>query len=459
MNLKRTPVRVGERYRLNIEKVGSSGDGIGRIEGFAIFVPYTVPGDVTLIEVEELKKNYARGRLIEILRSSPDRLDDDCPVFHQCGGCQLRHVRYEAQLTLKTQLVKGTLEHIGKLKGITVHPAIGMKDPQYYRNKAQFPVRLRDGRVEMGFFAPGTHEVVDIEECRIQHPLINRIFRAIKGLLNDMKPSIYDEVSHTGLLRHVAIRVTQRGEEAMVIFVTSSREFEAGIRLADELMERFPQVVSVVQNINPARTNVIFGEETLIIKGKDFIEEEIGGLRFRISPLSFFQVNTIQMEVLYSKALEYADLRGSETVIDAYCGIGTISLFLARRCEIVYGIEEVSEAIVKARDNARLNDIRNVLFFVGKVETVIPRLHLEGVKPEVVVIDPPRKGCEREVLEIFTAMGPQRIVYVSCNPATLARDLAYLQELNYIAEEVQPVDMFPATAHVECVTLMSRVEK
>ncbi len=456
LSFRYVPVKEGKRYNIEINTIGSFGDGIGRIEDFAIFVPNTVPGDMVLIEAVEVKKNYARGRLIEVLQPSVDRVESICHVFPSCGGCQLMHVRYEAQLRLKEQLVRDAIERISKLEDVIIHPIIGMSSPENYRNKAQFPIRLKNGKVDMGFFVPNTHDLVDIQECHIQHPLINKVFKDIKDIMNTMNISVYDENNHRGLLRHVAIKVSTSREEAMVILVTNGHEFEEGKEIARQLMDRIPQVVSVVQNINKARTNVIFGPQTFVIRGKSSIEEEIKGLRFRISPLSFFQVNTLQVGVLYSKALEYANLTGSEVVIDAYCGIGTISLFLSKRCKEVYGIEEVPEAIAMARENADLNQVHNTSFFIGQVEKVLPSLYNKGLRPDVIVIDPPRKGCTREVIETIATMEPQRIVYISCNPSTLARDIAYFKELNYITEQIQPVDMFPFTSHVECIALIQR---
>ncbi|MCL5045533.1 MAG: 23S rRNA (uracil(1939)-C(5))-methyltransferase RlmD [Actinobacteria bacterium] len=401
-------------------------------------------------------------------------------MYEPCGGCQLQHVDYARQLELKAQLVRDALDRIGKLSELKVHPTLGAAHPWYYRNKAQFPVGMAFGghgnaaagtneaqpRVVAGCYARGTHRIIDTDECYIQHPTNNAILTQARRLIEKYGLAVYDETTGRGLVRHVLARVGTKTAEAMAVIVTNGRSIPRGSEFARELMASVPGLVSVVQNVNTRRTNVILGEETRLLAGRETIEDRIGDLRFKISARSFFQVNPEQTETLYGKALEYAGLTGAETVIDAYCGIGTITLSMARRAEVlarrgghpaerVYGIEEVPEAIEDARENAELNGITNVEFLAGRVEEVAPELYARGVRAEVVVVDPPRKGCEPGVLEAFVSMAPSRIVYVSCNPATLARDLAYLDERGYRTEEVQPVDMFPHTAHVECVALIS----
>ncbi len=450
------PVRPGQEIEVTVHGLGSSGEGVARYEGLTIFVPGGAPGDRLLARVQEVKRNYARAALVQVLEPSPDRVTPVCPVAGECGGCPLQHIAYEAQLRLKRQQVVDALERLGKLSGVTVHPTLGMAEPWEYRNKAQFPVGWRAGRVIAGFFAPGTHRIVDIERCAIQHPVANRILAAVKELAGRYGVPIYDEGTHTGVLRHVLARVGRRTGEAMAVLVTNGPEFPHGRTIARELMARIPELVSVVQNINPVRTNVVLGRESRVLAGRDSITDSIGDLEFSISPVSFFQVNPAQTEVLYGKALEYAGLTGSETVIDLYCGIGTISLFLARQCREVIGVEWVEEAVEDARENAARNGIRNVRFIAGDAAVEMPRLAAEGVRADVVVLDPPRKGCEEPVLEAIAQMAPRRVVYVSCNAASLARDLGRLAGMGYRTVEVQPVDMFPHTAHVECVARVER---
>jgi 23S rRNA (uracil1939-C5)-methyltransferase len=451
------PLRPGQVITVPIHGLGHSGEGVGRYEGLTVFVPGGAPGDTLAAKVVEVKKNYARAALVEVVTPSPDRVAPICPVVAECGGCQLQHIAYPAQLALKRQQVVDALERLGKLEGVTVHPTAGMAEPWGYRNKAQFPVGARSGRVVAGFFAPGTHRIVDIERCDIQHPLGNQIMTAVKELAQRFGVPIYDERTHKGVLRHVLARVGRGTGEAMAVLVTNGPEFPAAQKIAKALMEQVPAVVSVVQNINPEQTNVVLGRKSKVLAGKEHIIDYIGDLEFAISPVSFFQVNPAQTEVLYGKALEYAQLTGSERVLDIYCGIGTISLFLARKAREVIGVEVVPPAIEDARANAERNGIGNARFICGDAAEEMPRLAAEGTPADVIVVDPPRKGCDEPVLQAMADMGPERIVYVSCNPASLARDLAILQGLGYRTVEVQPVDMFPHTSHVECVSRLERM--
>lgn len=444
---------------MQVHGLGHSGEGVGRYEGLTIFVPGGAPGDTLAAKVVEVKKNYARAVLVEVVAPSPDRVAPPCAVVDACGGCQLQHIRYGAQLDLKRQQVADAIERLGKLDGVTVHPTLGMGDPWHYRNKAQFPVGTRSGQVIAGFFAPGTHRIVDIDHCHIQHPLGNEIMAAVKALAQQFGVPIYDERTHKGVLRHVLARVGRGTGEAMAVLVTNGPEFPVAQKIAKGLMERVPAVVSVVQNINQEQTNVVLGRKSKVLAGKDHIIDHIGDLEFAISPVSFFQVNPAQTEVLYGKALEYAGLTGSETVLDVYCGIGTISLFLARQAREVIGIEVVPPAIDDANENAQRNGVGNARFICGDAAVEMPRLAEEGVRADVIVVDPPRKGCDEPVLQAMAAVGPERIVYVSCNPASLARDLSLLQGMGYRTLEVQPVDMFPHTSHIECCALLVREEK
>lgn len=450
------PVQTGETVELEIHGLGHSGEGVGRYQGFTLFVPGAVPGDRVAARVHEVKRSFARAAVVRVLNPSPHRVQPPCPVFGECGGCQLQHITYTEQLRLKRQQVEDAIVRVGKLEGVTVHPTLGMDNPWRYRNKAQMPIGMAGGRVIAGFFAPGTHRIIDIQECAIQHPLGNLVIAEIKRLAEQYRVQVYDERSHRGVLRHVLVRVGRGSGEAMAVLVTNGPRLPYGDAIARQLMEAVPGLVSVHQNINPHRTNVILGDQTRLLAGQESITDHIGDLTFAISPRSFFQVNPAQTEVLYGKALEYAGLTGSELVIDAYCGIGTISLFLARGARRVVGIEVIPEAVADARQNAERNGINNAEFLLGDAAEAMPELYREGLRPDVVVVDPPRKGCDPPVLEAFAAMQPRRIVYVSCNPATLARDLGLLSALGYRTQEVQPVDMFPHTAHVECCSLLVR---
>ncbi len=453
------PITKNQQYTMTIVDMGSQGEGIGKIDDFTVFVPNAVTGDEIEVKILKVKKNYAYGKLMQILSPSPKRQNPKCPVAHMCGGCQLQHVTYEEQLQWKTERVKSTLMRIGGLKDITVSPTLGMKEPYYYRNKAQFPVSMEDGKVKIGFYATHSHRIVPTNECLIQDRKNKEIIEAVKNFIEKYNISVYDENKHEGLIRHLVTKTAFNQENVMVCFVINGDRLPHDDKLI-EALKNIKGITSIVLNHNKERTNVILGDEITVLYGEDFIIDSIGDLKFKISPLSFFQVNPIQTKVLYDKVLEYAELNGSETVWDAYCGIGTISLFLAQKAKKVYGVEIVSEAIRNAKENAALNGITNAEFFEGQAEEVIPRLYKEeGIKADIIVVDPPRKGCDQKLLETIISMAPEKMVYVSCDPATLARDLAYLTSQGYRVEKVQPVDMFPHTVHVECVTLMSRVEK
>ena len=442
-------------YTIEIEDLGHSGEGVGKIDGFTVFVHGAIPGDYVKIKLTTLKKNYGIGKIIEILRPSQDRVEPRCPLANICGGCQIMHMDYRAQLDIKRKRVEETLERIGKIN-TTVHPTIGMENPYEYRNKAQFPVGIVDGQAVLGFYKKGTHDIVRTDYCHIQAPVNIEIIKIIKEYIKKYDISVYNEKTRKGLLRHVVTRVGFKTGELMIVLITNGKELPYKDELIEMLKTNIKGLKSIVHNINDKNTNVIFGRESRTIYGEDKISDYIGGLKFKISDQSFFQVNPIQTEKLYEKTLEYASLTGEENVFDIYCGTGSISLFLAQQAKKVIGVEVVETAIENAKENAKINNIHNTEFYVGKAEEVIPKLYEKGLKADVVVVDPPRKGCEEIVLETIAKMEPKRIVYVSCNPASLARDLAYLEERGYKTLEVQPVDMFGHTAHVECIALIQR---
>lgn len=446
------PVKLDEVCELSIERLGSHAEGVARVEGFTVFVPGGLPGEHVRARIKKVKKTYATADLTEILEASPERVKPRCTVYDECGGCQLQHLSYEAQLREKRRQVEDAVRHIGKIDGVEILPTIG-SEPWGYRNKMQFPVGKARGQIAVGCFSLGSHAIVNTECCNIQHQTNNELMNAMRDAVLRFGISVYDEDRHTGVLRHIMGRVSTNGD-AMAVLVTAKKELPQAKGIVKYLRERVPQLVSVHQNIQTYHNNVILGRETKLLWGKPAIRDTIGPLSFQISPRSFFQVNTAQTEILYGKAAEFAALRGGETVIDAYCGTGTITLFLARKARKAYGIEVVSTAIADAKKNARANNIRNVDFIVGDAAKVMPHLYRNGVHPDVIVTDPPRAGCTPVVLETYAQMRPSRIVYVSCNPATLARDLALLDNLGYLAKKIQPVDMFPMTHHVESVALI-----
>lgn len=449
-------LRVGQQVELKIDGYGHDGEGVGRFRNFTVFVPDLLKGEQALVKITEVKKNFARGVIRKINRTAPERIKPACVIARDCGGCQLQHLKYEAQLQMKQQRVIDAVERIGGLKGVTVHPVLGMADPWHYRNKAQYPVGIENIAVVIGFYKKGTHQIVPLKECLLQPSPVNRLANKIREIVEKNHVAIYDEQTGTGLLRHVLLRYGFHSGEMMVVFVTNGAQFLAGEKLARELVMLYPEIKSVVQNINESRDNVILGTVTKVLWGKETIVDRIGKLKFKISAQSFFQVNPVQTEVLYQKAVAYAGLTGQETVLDAYSGVGSLSLFLAQNAKKVYGIEVVAEAVKNANESAAFNDVHNVQFIMGTVEKVLPQLVKGGTEFQAAVVDPPRSGCEESVFKAMAASKIKRIVYVSCNPSTMARDLKLMDGLGYKTVEIQPVDMFPQTFHVECV---ARVEK
>lgn len=445
------PVNKNDRISVYVEDLTHDGAGVAKVEGYPLFVPGALPGEEIVIHVLKTLKSYGFAKLIEIKKASPFRVTAPCPVFDTCGGCQIQHMSYEGQMTFKQKLVRDAMTRIGKLPDVPVHPVKGMENPWQYRNKSQIPFGVQDGKVVAGFYQPRSHDIADTDTCLIQTPEADAIMVALKKNLVEIGIEPYEEANHRGMLRHVVVRKARATGEIMVVLVTKKKKFAQAQRVIEVIQETVPEVTSIVQNINPEKTNVIFGNETLTLWGKDVIEDRIGDVRFEISARSFYQINPEQTEVLYGQALKYAQLTGEETVIDAYCGIGTISLFLAQQAKFVMGVEIVPQAIADAKRNAELNGLTNTLFEAGPAEQVIPRWYKEGNKADVLVVDPPRKGCDEQLLHTILKQRPTRVVYVSCNPATLARDLRILEDGGYRTKEVQPVDMFPQTTHVECV--------
>ena len=437
---------------IKIHGLGSSGEGVGKLDELIIFVEGALPGEEVLAEVEVVKKNYAVGRLVDVVKKSSERVELLCPLYDKCGGCQLQHMSYAAQLRWKRQQIVDAVERIGKLRDVEIFDTLGMENPLRYRNKMQFPVGKG---LQIGCYAHGSHNVIDTTNCLIQHALNDKILAAVRKVAQKFNLQPYDEDKHRGFLRHVMGRVGSNGE-MMIVLVTAAKNFPAEKNFVRALLKEIPEVTSIQQNVQTFRNNVILGRDTRVLYGKPTIHDKIGGLKFNISARSFFQVNTAQAEVLYRTARDFAELRGGETVIDAYCGTGTIGLFVAKRARKVYGVEVVGSAVADAKKNARENNIRNAEFIVGDAVKVLPRLLDSGVEVDVVIVDPPRAGCDRKVLETFAAMKTEKIIYVSCNPATLARDLKILDELGYRATKIQPVDMFPFTSHVESVTQIIR---
>ena len=449
--------RKNDIVTLEIVDCGTDGEGIGKADGFTVFVKDAVIGDTVTAKIMKAKKNYGYGRLMEILKPSPYRVDPICPSARQCGGCQLQAVSYEEQKAFKEKKLRGHLERIGGFKELLMEPLIGMDEPYHYRNKAQFPVgRNKEGRIVTGFYAGRTHAIIENRDCALGIPQNKEVLDRVIAHMEKYNIAPYDEMTGKGLVRHIFVRYGFFTGELMVCLIINGQDLPHQKEMVEKLGE-IPGMTSISLNINKKRNNVILGDKVKTIWGKEYITDKIGDISYEISPLSFFQVNPHQTWKLYSKALEYADLHGEETVWDLYCGIGTISLFLAQKAKFVRGVEIVSAAIEDARRNARLNKIDNVEFFVGKAEEVLPREYEKnGVYADVIVVDPPRKGCDEMLLKTILKMQPKRVVYVSCDSATLARDLRFLCDNGYELKKVCGVDQFPQTVHVETVVLLSQ---
>ena len=462
-------MKKNELFEMTIDDITKDGQGIGHADGLAVFVKDTAPQERIRCRIIKEKKNLAYGRLEEILEPSPFRVERFCPKARSCGGCTLQHISYKKQLELKQRHVENCLSRIGGVSDVAerMEPIIGMETPLHFRNKMQFPVGTdKEGQPLLGFYAGHTHSLIALDDCPTGHPVNRLLMKAFREYLTEEKISIYDETTHTGLVRHFLTRVGFGTGEVMVCVVINGEELPHSERLIELLSgavkqyQTFLRLASVSCSINRERTNRILGDHSITIYGETFITDTIGNLHFEIAPESFFQVNPVQTVRLYGKALEYAGLTGVETVWDMYCGIGSISLFLAQKAKKVYGVEIVPQAIENAKRNASLNGIDNVVFFTGKAEEIVPELYKqdpEQYRADVVVVDPPRKGCDQRLLDTILSMAPKKLVYVSCDPSTLARDVAFLTDGGYYMEKAVPVDMFPHSMHVESCVLLERV--
>ncbi len=463
-------IQPGETAELAITGLNHEGQGIGHFKGLTVFVPSVIPGDQIRVQIQNLRSRYAVGRPIKLIGPSPDRITAACPQAADCGGCTLQVMAYPAQLRFKQQLVADALERIGKVPDLRqkLRPIIGMSDPWHYRSKVQFPVAGSPENPQIGFFASRSHQVIHAPVCAVQPPVCDLIREIVSRHLAKWQIKPYNEANHNGLLRHLVVRIGFATGQVMIVLVINGDALPGQMELYEELAAAIGacadpalpplHLQSFLLNINKDRTNLILTARIQHLAGDPWIEEQILGLRYRISPLAFFQVNPRQTERLYAAVLEMAGLKGQETVLDIYCGTGSITLLLARHALQVIGIEVVEPAIIDARANAALNNITNAQFFVGSAETLLPQMVQDGLTADAAVVDPPRKGCDPALLSALIDLKIRRLVYVSCNPATLARDLAILQPAGYIVKAVQPVDMFPWTGHVETVVLMSRTE-
>ncbi len=441
--------------KIKLENLAYGGDCVAHLDdGYTIFVNGGIPGEIVKVKITAWKKSYARADIVEIIKPSPMRVSPECKVYTKCGGCQLQHMNYKQELSSKQRMVKDSLERIGKIESPEIKKVIESDFPWYYRNKAQFPLRIADHeKIRAGFYRRGTHELINVNKCVIQHPLINRIMEYTLNILNEHELTVYDENEHYGLLRHLLIRVGVCTNQAILTIITNDQPFPEKYKVAEQIMEKIPELTGVIQNINSKKTNVIMGNKFILLAGERTYTEYIASIKYKISSDSFFQVNTLQAHKLYDviKSL-CTDKR--QTVIDCYCGTGSITLYLANKIEKILGIEENKSAVKDARVNAELNNIDNCKFICGRVETELPLLKEKGIKPDIIIFDPPRKGLKEDIISVVEKLKPQKIVYVSCNPTTLARDLAKLTQ-NYYINLIQPVDMFPQTYHVETVVSLN----
>jgi len=451
------PVKKGEIIDIEIIDLNFRGQGVGKVDNYVIFVNNTLPKDKVKIKVIKAISKYGVGEVVEYLERSEKFEEPDCPYFYECGGCQIMHMKYEEQLEYKRDRVVNELNRnrLENIENIRIKKTLGMENPYRYRNKGAFPFKIKNGKLLIGLYEKKSHNIVNIEDCLIQNQWTKDILNVLRNYIVKNNISIYNEKTHKGAVKHILMRNNQHGE-LMLVIVSKENIKNKLTELIDKIIEKIPNIKSVFLNINDEKTNKILGKKNILLYGDEYIKDNIFDLKFKVFPHTFFQVNHTQTDKLYNKALEYADIEDTDIVYDLYCGVGTISLLAAQKAKEVHGIEIIEESITSAEENKIENNIENAEFHLGSVEGVFPKLYKKGIKADVVILDPPRKGCEESVLKTIKEMNPKRIVYISCNPSTLARDLKSLEEGDYKIQEIQPVDMFPHSVHTETVTLLER---
>ncbi|MDQ1911682.1 23S rRNA (uracil(1939)-C(5))-methyltransferase RlmD [Paenibacillus sp. GD4] len=449
-------VKVGDRIVVTIKRIGINGEGVGYYKRKAAFIDGALPEEVVKATVTKVESSFLTAKLVGIEKKSPDRVKPPCPVYESCGGCQLQHMSYPAQLRAKEEIVRESFSRYAKLTELPLRPILGMEDPWGYRNKSQLQVGREGDRVITGLYSPGTHKLVDIAGCAVQHPVINQVTGQVRDILIELNIPIYHERSRQGVVRTIVARVGRQSGEVQVTLITAADRIPQQQELVKRIRVNLPMVTTIAQNINKADSPLIFGEKTVLLWGKERLDEMLGEVRFSLSPRAFFQLNPEQTVKLYDAVSEAAALTGEELVVDAYCGSGTIGLWLAPQAHEVRGVELIPEAVDDARRNARDSGADNARFYVGRAEKLLPEWVRSGIRPDVVVVDPPRTGCERPLLDAVITAQPERLVYVSCNPSTLAKDCKVLLDGGFRLEWIQPVDMFPQTSHVECCALLTR---
>ena len=452
------PVEKNKEYIVDIIDNGFQGEGIAKIEGFTIFIPNAIKSEKVKILIVKVLTSHAFGKITEIITPSKHRIESDCATYKRCGGCSLRHIKYEETLKMKQNAVQSLVNKTLKTK-IQVQETLGMENPYHYRNKAQYPIGInKEAKPVMGVFANRTHEIIPIHKCLIQNEQTEKLAKFVFDFIVKNKISIYNEKTGKGLVRHIVTKIGIKTNQIMCVLVINGRDIPKEKELVEEIQAEFPNVKSIIKNINTKNTNVILGDKNIDLYGNGYIEDKLGNYTFKISPLSFYQVNPVQAEKLYLLGIDGANITKKDVVFDLYCGIGTISLFMSKFAKKVYGIEIVEEAVVAAKENAVINQVDNVDFIAGDVEKVLDDfVNAKGIIPEIIMVDPPRRGLDNTTIENILKVKPKRLVYISCNPATLVRDLAKLEEL-YDVKSIKPVDMFPFTSHVECVVAMKLKE-
>ena len=447
-------VEKNKEYIVDIIDTGFQGEGIAKIDGLTIFIPNAIKGEKLKILIVKVLSSHAFGKIVEIIEKSPYRIESDCTTYKRCGGCSLRHIKYEETLKMKQNAVQSLVNKTLKNK-IEVEDTLGMENPYHYRNKAQYPVGLnKDGKPVIGVFANRTHEIIPINTCFIQNKQTEEIAKYIFEFLVKNNISVYNEKTQKGLVRHIVTKIGIKTDEIMCILVINGKEMPKEKELVEELTNKFKNIKTIVKNINTKNTNVILGNENINLFGDGYITDILGEYKFKISPMSFYQVNPLQAEKLYNLGVESANITKNDVVFDLYCGIGTISLFMSKFAKKVYGVEIVEEAIIAAKENAKINNVDNTEFIAGDVEKVLDELvNVKQIMPDIIMVDPPRRGLDNTSIENIKKVRPKKVVYISCNPATLVRDLAKLEEI-YEVKKIKPVDMFPYTSSVECVSLL-----
>ena len=456
---KNTMFQVGKVLEVEIKKIGINGEGVGYVNRQVVFVPGALPTEVVVTRITKVERNFAIGKLIKILKRSKQRIKPLCPVYEQCGGCTLQHFAYEGQLQAKYDLVREAIEKYAKIKNVEIRFTIGMENPWDYRNKAQLPIREHRGEIITGLYEMGSHQLVDIGSCSIHHPKVNEMVQVTKEILKQLNIPVYDEKKNKGMIKHIVGRVGFETDEAQLTLITATEEIPKVRELILELRFRLPYIRSIVQNINPLKTSIIFGNKTKVLWGEERITERLNQIEFTLSPRAFFQLNPEQTVKLYSEVEKASELTGKEIVVDAYCGVGTIGLWLAKSAKEVHGMDIIPEAIEDAKKNAEAGGYKNVKYTHGKAEELLPKWAKQGFVVDVLIVDPPRTGLDPKLLETILEVKPKKFIYVSCNPSTLGKDLAILTKGGYQVEYIQPIDMFPQTSHVESVTVLIRGKK